>query len=297
MQPTRHTDRHPILTLCVGTVLIAALSLAPAEANADTLAYPWPRASQNNDTLSERIPPPEGFVRRPVPAGSFADFLRSLPLAPRGSLVVHYDGTPRVAQSVHVAVVDIDIGDRDLQQCADFVMRLRAEWLWSQGAKDEIAFNYTGGGRVPYLRFARGERPSEDGRRWRRSGTPDDSYAGLRRYLTQVFAYAGTASLEKELDDVSASGTPQIGDVVVKGGFPGHAALVADEVENPRTGERRFLLVQGYMPAQSLHVPRNPDSDTGSPWYAAPIRWPLRTPEWSFPEGSLKRWPAHPNRR
>lgn len=45
------------------------------------------------------------------------------------------------------AVIDIDVEKRDLQQCADAVMRLRAEWLWSIGTKDRIAFNYTGGGR------------------------------------------------------------------------------------------------------------------------------------------------------
>ena len=62
-------------------------------------------------------------------------------------------------------------------------------------------------------------------------------------------------------------------------------------VENKSTGEKRFLLLQSYMPAQEIHVLKNPAAGDGSPWYTAAIAWPLATPEWSFPEGSLKRWP------
>jgi hypothetical protein len=63
-----------------------------------------------------------------------------------------------------------------------------------------------------------------------------------------VLAYAGTYSLEHELKPVPL-GDIEIGDVFVKGGFPGHAVLVADMVENSATGEKRFLLIQSYMPA------------------------------------------------
>lgn len=212
-------------------------------------------------------------------------------MKPAGDPVRVYTGGTKWRQDVHVAVVDIDTGDRDLQQCADAVMRLRAEWLWSIGAKDRIAFDYTGGGRVPYTRFARGERPNESGKSWRAGGKADQSYAGFRRYLTQVFSYAGTYSLDRELKPVTGGAAPEIGDVIIKGGFPGHAVLVADMAENKSTGEKRFLLLQSYMPAQDIHVLKNPAARDGSPWYAAPISWPLVTPEWTFPEGSLKRWP------
>ncbi len=55
----------------------------------------------------------------------------------------------------------------------------------------------------------------------------------------------------------------------IKGGFPGHAVLVADVAENATTGEKRFLLVQSYMPAQQMHVLKNPAAADGSPWYPA----------------------------
>ena len=253
--------------------------------------YAWRQSPvANNEALQQRIAPPTGFVRQPVPAASFAAWLRGLPMKPPGAPVRLYTGEIKPRQDVHFAIIDIDVGRRDLQQCADAVMRLRAEWQFAMSRKGEIAFNYTGGGRVPFSRWAKGERPDEKGKRWSRRGKADDSYASFRRYMIQIFAYAGTYSLSRELKPVRSSRV-DIGDVFIKGGFPGHAVLVVDAVDNPKSGERRFLLVQSYMPAQDMHVLRNPANADGSPWYSERFSWPLMTPEWSFAMGSHKRWP------
>jgi hypothetical protein len=51
------------------------------------------------------------------------------------------------------------------------------------------------------------------------------------------------------------------------------------------------LLGQSFMPAQSPHVLRGPDG----PWFRAPeARASYATPEWRFPPGSLRRFPADP---
>ncbi|WP_295559060.1 DUF4846 domain-containing protein [uncultured Hyphomicrobium sp.] len=223
-------------------------------------------------TLAGRIAPPAGFERVPAADGSFAAWLRGLPMLPDGAPVLTYTGKPKWRQDVHVAVVDIDIGKRDLQQCADAVMRLRAEWLFSLGRDRDIAFNDT------------------DGKRRRFSAYSRKDHTGLRKYMDLVFAYAGTYSLEHELEKVAPE-TIAIGDVFIKGGFPGHAVLVADMVENKATGEKRFLLLQSYMPAQSIHVLKNPAAADGSPWYATPIGEQLTTPEWVFLRTALRRWP------
>lgn len=251
-------------------------------------SYAWKPPSQ--ETLAARIAPPSGFTRVPVPSGSWGEWLRGLAMKPAGSPVLTFTGAPKWRQDVHVAVIDIDVGKRDLQQCADAIMRLRAEWLFASDRTNDIAFNYTDGGRVPFSRWARGERPASSGKSWRTSAKRDGSYASFRRYMDQVFSYAGTYSLSRELKTVSPSDIT-IGDVFIKGGFPGHAVLVADIAENKQTGEKRFLLLQSYMPAQEIHVLKNPAAADGSPWYPAPVSWPLQTPEWQFPEGSLKRWP------
>ncbi|MEZ5844532.1 MAG: DUF4846 domain-containing protein [Hyphomicrobiaceae bacterium] len=266
----------------------ATASLAIAPAGAEPYLWPATTPRANAERLETRVVPPEGFVRLPVPTASFADWLRGLPLRPAGEPVRFFNGAVKPGGS-HVAVIDIDVGSRDLQQCADAIMRLRAEWQLATGRDRDIGFDYTGGGRVTFTRWSRGERPSSDGRRWRRAGKPDASYASFRRYMDNVFAFAGTYSLERQLKPV-ADDDLAIGDVFIRGGFPGHAVLVADVVVQPSTGERRFLLLQSFMPAQSIHVLKNPAAGD-SPWYPAKWTGPLVTPEWTFPEGSLKRWP------
>lgn len=273
----------PLLALLVFGVFAPPANAGPAHAwraEADVVAP--------GDTVAGRFPPPPGFERPAVAPDSFGAWLRGLPLKPPGSPVVLFTGALKPNQAIHAGVIDIDVGNRDLQQCADAVMRLRAEWLWSRGRAQDIAFDYTGGGRVTFSRWAKGERPSEDGKRWSRSGAADASYAALRKYMTAVFIQAGTYSLARELVAVPVA-QMQPGDVFIKGGFPGHAVLVLDVVRSPVTGETRFLLAQSYMPAQDIHVLRSPGNADGSPWYAVP-NGALFTPEWIFPPDSLKRW-------
>ena len=278
----------PVNALMLALV-VAALAVGSTAPSRATGLYPWTRTGTASSTLQSAFKPPQGFERTPAAEGSFGAWLRALPMKPEGAPVMLFNGTAKARQDVHAAVIDIDTGGKDLQQCADAVMRLRAEWLYALNRKADIAFTFTGGGRVPYARFAKGERTDETGRRWWAKAKTDNSYDGFRKYMDLVFAFAGTASLEKELKPVEASDI-QIGDVFIKGGFPGHAVLVADVAENTLTKSKRFLLIQSYMPAQDMHVLKNPANGDGSPWYAVPSG-DLVTPEWTFAKGSLRRWP------
>ncbi len=205
--------------------LAAALTLASIAAAQAEPGYAWrtgTAAPAAADTLSGRIAPPPGFERPIAPPGSFAAWLRGLPLKPEGSPVLLHTGAPKARQDVHVAVIDIDVGSRDLQQCADATMRLRAEWLFAARRTGDIAFNDTGAGKpIAFARWAAGERPLMSGRTlaWSRSARPDAGYASFRRYLDVVFTWAGTYSLERELAPKPVAQLAA-GDLFIKGGFP-----------------------------------------------------------------------------
>jgi len=241
--------------------------------------------------LQDRFSPPAGFERVDVASGSFAHFLRRAPLKPAGTPVRLFDGTLKRRQDVHAAVLDYDAGTRDLQQCADAVMRLRAEWLWSTGRASEIRFRFTNGFAAEFWRWMRGERIIVSGStaRWVRSAPRDSSHRNLRQFLDVVYSYAGTRSLEKELVPVRDR-VVQPGDVFIWGGSPGHAVLVMDVAVNA-AGDRVALLAQSYMPAQDIHVLRNPDDAVLSPWFRVDgLGNGLRTPEWDFGADALRRW-------
>ncbi|MCW3116424.1 MAG: hypothetical protein JWM28_506, partial [Chitinophagaceae bacterium] len=113
--------------------------------------------------------------------------------------------------------------------------------------------------------------------------------ADFENYLETVFSYAGTCSLASELKPVHDINDIQPGDVFIKPGFPGHAMMVTDMVINEK-GKKMFMLAQGYMPAQDMHVVNNYENAAISPWFEIPVSGGLVTPEWIFNLNQLKRW-------
>jgi hypothetical protein len=255
--------------------------------------YAWEQDPPAARRLADALRPPPGFTRTHEDPGSFGYWLRHLPLKEKSAPVLLYDGRPKSNQDVHASVIDIDTGSRDLQQCADAVIRLRAEYLFSRGRRDEIRFNFTSGDEASFSRWAEGFRPDINGNRvsWVRKAAPDSTYGALRKYLTTVFIYAGSHSLSRELKARRSFRDMAIGDVFIQGGFPGHAVIVVDLAERTESGERVFLLAQSYMPAQDVHLLRNPSDPVLSPWYAKPAGDILRTPEWNFDLEDLKYFP------
>jgi len=273
-------DPYPELLRCRASGRPAAPARGPTSA-----ASPAP-ARQVGDIL-----PPEGFARSPVAQKSFEGFLRALPLKAPGAPVLLHNGQPKENQSAHFAVVDLPIGQRDLEQCADAVIRLRAEFLFASGDLDRIAFRFVSGFRADYPTWAKGNRIQVQGdqARWVKLAAPSRDRQSFRQYLDVVFTYANTASLEKELLPVEDEAAPQIGDVFIQGGFPGHAVLVVDRAED-RQQRLVFLLAQSYMPAQEIHVLQGQPNI--SPWYAHSRGALLVTPEWTFRPGALRRFPS-----
>lgn len=254
-------------------ILAAAPGLATMAAAAETMPrYLWLKSSKpHHSALVNSVPVPNGFERIHVAPGSFAEWLRNLPVKPPSTPVRLYDGRLKWSQDKHVAVIDIDTGTRDLQQCADAVMRLRAEYLLAAGRSRDIVFHDSNGKRLTY------------------HGSEKD-YPVFRRHMNRVFAHAGSYSLARELRPVPLSDI-QIGDVFIQGGFPGHAVIVADMAVSRAGRDKVFLLLQSFMPAQDMHILRNLKAPGGSAWFHPPAPGgSLITPEWIFPAKTLRRF-------
>lgn len=237
----------------------------------------------------DSIPVPAGFTR--VETSGFGLYLRSLPLKPEGSKVHLYNGHVKLYQRGAYAVVDMEIGNRDLQQCADACIRLRAEYLWREKKYSDIHFNFTNGFKAEYAKWTEGYRISVSGNTvsWYQAGGPDYSYKAFRKYLDMVFSYAGTASLSRELVPVSLADV-QIGDVFIIGGHPGHAMMIVDMASDGK-GRKAILVAQSYMPAQEIHVVTNLRDKAHSPWYIFDDTvTEFDFPEWSFSSGEIKRF-------
>lgn len=239
-------------------------------------------------TIAERIKTPEEYERVPAFKGSFSEYVRNLPLKPHGSKVHYYNGKEKF-NDVYVAVVDIDVGDRDLQQCADAAIRLYTEYLYKNKQYDKIHFNFTNGFRADFRKWMEGYRIKVEGNRayWVKQTGYCDDYKCFRWYLNMVFAYAGTFSLLRELKKVPLKDM-QIGDVFLDAG---HCVIIVDIAQNKKTGEKIFLLAQSYMPAQEIHVLKNPaNDDENNPWYSINFGDVLITPEWQFEKESVYRF-------
>lgn len=238
-------------------------------------------------TLVDRIKTPKGYTRTDVDTQSFGYYLRNIGLKPQGHKVRYYDGSIK-ARNVYEAVLDIDVGSRDLQQCADSIIRLRAEYLYKHKKYSEISFNLTNGFNVPYTKWADGYRVKVSGNTtsWvKKFSQTNYEYDNFRDYLTFIYTYAGTLSLSQELNKVPYNEL-SIGDVFIQGGSPGHAVIVMDTAKN-KDGEVVYLLAQGYMPAQEMHILKSPNGDT-NPWYKLNNGSYINTPEWRFTREDLK---------
>lgn len=262
------------------------------DAVSNETAPPPPILIPGGQDLGTRIPAPPGYQRVPLPDSAFGAYLRKLPLKAHDSPVHLHTGELKSRQDVHVAVIDLDVGKRDLQQCADAVMRLRGEYLFAQGDYPGIRFHFTNGFPVDFQQWGEGRRVSVQGNRctWYTGAGRDFSHASFRRFMDLVFTYAGTLSLEKELKAVPLADL-QVGDVFIRGGSPGHAVIVMEVAEQPSSGKKQFILAQSYMPAQEIHILRNPLSESGSPWYPLDFGQTLYTPEWTFQANQLRRFP------
>lgn len=223
---------------------------------------------KDKNTIKDRFSAPQGYEWVDEKQDSFGYFIENFKLKPYGNQILRYDGLPISTQHLHEAVFDIDTGNKDLQQCADAVIRLRAEYLYKIKKSDDIKFHFTSGDLLSWNDYKNGTRAFVNGNSvsFRKTVGFDDSYGNFRNYLDLIFNYAGTISLNKETQPVTKNSDLKTGDILITPGSPGHVVFIAGVCANTK-GERLFLLGEGFTPAQSIHVLSNPFNKNISPWY------------------------------
>lgn len=281
--------------LALGLALASPAPAEPAPPAPPAPTHPW-LASMNAEVprvpLDERFAPPPGFARIPVEPGSFAAFLRTLPVRTDRLTVLDYRSRPLVRPAA--AIVYLDVGETDSQQCADTALRLYAEWRWSRGLGPDTSFHFTSGDRVRFADWVAGERVVAVGRGIARhaGARRAATHASFRSWLNLVFRYAGTQSLRLDTAPVPETHVLEAGDVFVEPGSPGHAVVLLDIAVAP-DGRRVALVGQGYMPAEEMHVlGAGPPATLEGVWFVLPgPGGQLATPSWrAFARAAARRF-------
>jgi hypothetical protein len=222
------------------------------------------------------IPLPDGYTREKADSQSFEFYLRNLSLDTIDNTIYAFNGSVVSKRGYHYAIIKMDIGTQDLQQCADAIMRLRSEYLYGLKLFDQIHFNFLSDGKPRYFKdYCKG----------------DYSYRKFRKYMDYIFSYANTSSLSNELQEVGKIDDMKIGDVFIQKGSPiGHAVIVVDMAIEEKTRKNIFLLAESYMPAQSIHILSNLNNKDLDPWYSVDFEDPLQLPTWTFYKNNLRRF-------
>lgn len=202
--------------------------------------------SSQDLTIGTSIPVPKGFQRESYPLDSYSHWIQNLPLKPKPTILdykgqVVESGLYRVFKVVQMPL----LFRSDLEQCADFAMRLWAEYHKSSDTLDKLfLFDYSG----HKILFAK-------------SGK---SYTS---FLKQAFANTNSHSLKKGCKPVTASEIIP-GDMFVqneRGGI-GHVSVVLDACKS-KQGKRLFLIGYSFMPAQEFHIEKASDSYGTEGWF------------------------------
>jgi hypothetical protein len=216
--------------------------------------------------IVEQINVPLGFERISVTKGSFANWLRQLPLNPPNSPVLDYKN--RVKKSADdttiAAVIDMNISGKNLDQCMDILMRMHAEYLISKNRKNKIIFPLPDGKMFSWDQWKEGYRFYFKGYNFRfhHIAEQDTSDNNFEHYLRAIFEYSGTQAFYHYYKSISFDSL-QIGDFIVKKNPHGHAVMVID-IAQDKLGNKIALFGQGDTPACQFHI-LNYNKD--NPWF------------------------------
>jgi hypothetical protein len=197
-------------------------------------------------TIKSAIPVPSGYLRESYPGDSYSNWIQNLQLKAK-PVILDYKG--RVVESGlyrAFGVVNTPLlFNGDLEQCADFAMRLWAEYHKSAGKLDKLyLFDYSG----HKQQFAQ-------------SGKSYNSF------LKQAFANTNSYSLKSGCATVAPDSIIP-GDMFVqneRGGI-GHVSVVVD-VCRSKQGGKLYLIGFSFMPAQEFHIEKAEEKYGVGGWF------------------------------
>ena len=193
------------------------------------------------------IPTPKGFERRSVVEGTYQEFLRDMPLKDNNEIRM-WDGQLIPALSSTIAVVDMPLlFVEDLEQCADYAMRLWAEYLKSVDQLEALALYDFYGNKKPF----------------------SSSGKSFKSYLRWHMRYSNSFSIKLGAEDIEQHSELTIGDMIVQNDSEvsiGHVSVILDEAVNA-AGDKVYLLGYSFMPAQELHIEKAGDEYGPNGWF------------------------------
>lgn len=250
------------------------------------------QVDSTKSTIRTRFQPPYNYKWNSEIPNSFGNYLINFPLYPKNFPVRDFNKIPIQKQYNHAAILKIDVGDKDLQQCADAWIRFYAEYLFAQKRFNEIGFHFTSGQFLSWKDYEKGIRTEEiaDRVKFIKNAKFNNSYQNFRNYLNLVFNYAGTISLDKESESITKNEDINVGDFLIKPGSPGHSVIVVGVARND-AGKKLYLLAESFMPAQDIHIIINPLNRKISPWYELDVNAAQTiTAKYIFKPTSIKRF-------
>jgi len=283
--------RGAIIAIFIIGLIMLSFKLRPVKQAISAVIIKSTLVNTSGLTVKDRVKIPEHFKRVVYSQESFQEYVRNYTLKAFGAKVINYTGRPYFYQSGHIGILDIPVPKNGLQQCADALIRIRSEYLWDTNNKGDIGFNFTSGHYCSWQKYAEGYRPKIDGNTvsFHKTRKRDHSKSNFYNYLNLIYAYSGTLSLNSELGEITSIENLKIGDMLIVGGSPGHVVMIADVIEN-ETGEKRFLLMQGNTPAQSVHLLKNLDNTTMTPWYELKLNSEITIPGYTFAQSKFVRF-------
>jgi len=193
------------------------------------------------------IPVPDGFHRIAQLRSTYTGWITDLPLK-SGKTILDYTG--KVIRNTFYkiwAVLDRPLlFQQDLEQCADFAMRLWADFHQEAGRLEDLfLFDYSGNKKF-----------------YKNADLP------YQRFLKQAFSYSNSYSLKQGCQTVTPVNL-RPGDLIVQNerGGVGHVSVIMDMCTSP-DGRVLFLIGYSFMPAQEFHIEKADPSYGISGWFS-----------------------------